>query len=155
MSRPAFRFASMADFETWVASRRQKQPPPLRLIPTEEQEQMTLIDWAWAQYKQYPELQLLAHIPNGGYRRKSEAVRFLRMGVKAGMPDLLLPIARHGAHSLFIEMKALDGTISQLQIDKAVELVEHGNCVVFAWGWEQAKDTLLWYLADHAASRYL
>jgi len=143
--RAAFRFASLADFNAWAASRT-KQQRPVRPCPTEENEQMALIDWCWHSYRQYPELALLYAIPNGGYRRQSEAVRFVRVGVKAGMPDLCLAVARKEAQSLYIEMKAIDGTISRLQIDKAIELVEHGNMVVFCYGWEHARDTLVWYL---------
>lgn len=48
----------------------------------------------------------LFHIPNGGNRRKLEAVRFKRMGVKAGVSDLFLPLPLHGYAGLWIELKA-------------------------------------------------
>jgi len=31
-----------------------------------------------------------AHVPNGGFRTKVEAAKFQKMGVRPGMPDLLL-----------------------------------------------------------------
>ena len=71
-----------------------------------------------------------------------------RLDMLGGIPDLHLPVAHHGAHSLYIELHALDGRPSQLQIERAIGLVEHGNCVAFAWGWEMARDILLWYLQE-------
>ena len=81
-----------------------KLPPP-----TEDQEQIALINWARMQEKKYPELRLLFHIPNGGSRGKAEAGRFRAMGVRAGVPDLCLPVPRGGKHGLFVEMKRTKG----------------------------------------------
>ena len=144
MKRAALRFDTMEDVILWVASR--KKPPPQRPCPTEEEEQMRLIAWKWEAMKQYPELSLLHAIPNGSYRLKHQAVRLAHTGTLAGIPDLALPVARKGAHSLYLEMKALDGSISTLQIERAVQLVDAGNCVAFAWGWQMARDVLVWYL---------
>lgn len=59
----------------------------------------------WFGY-QYPELApLMIHIPNGGSRNTIEAANLKKQGVKAGVPDLFLAIARGGKHGLFIEMK--------------------------------------------------
>ena len=60
--------------------------------PTEEQEQAYIFQWAEIMAFKVPELELLHHIPNGGMRSKAEAVRFKRTGVKAGVPDLCLPV---------------------------------------------------------------
>jgi len=48
---------------------------------------------------------LLHHIPNGGLRDKREGARLKASGVIAGVCDLFLPMARRGAHGLYIEMK--------------------------------------------------
>ena len=60
--------------------------------PTEDVEQICLFRWATAQQGKYPELALMYHVPNGGKRSKSEAARFRAMGVKAGVPDIFLPV---------------------------------------------------------------
>lgn len=52
--------------------------------PSESQEQQLLISWTGFAKAQYPELELLYHIPNGGKRSKSEAARFKAEGVKSG-----------------------------------------------------------------------
>lgn len=76
-------------------------------VPTEAQEQMTLFSWAAMQSGKYPELNLLYHVPNGGSRHKAEAGRLRAEGVKAGVPDLCLPVARGQYHGLYIELTGL------------------------------------------------
>ena len=71
-------------------------------VPTESVEQQCLFRWAAFQIGRYPELKLLYHVPNGGSRKKSEAGRFKAEGVKAGVPDLCLPVARGCSHGLYI-----------------------------------------------------
>jgi hypothetical protein len=55
----------------------------------------------------YPEVfALIFHVPNGGHRHKLVAIKLKQQGVKAGVPDLVLPMARGGYFGLFIEFKA-------------------------------------------------
>lgn len=50
---------------------------------------------------------LLIHIPNGGSRKNAyEGWRLKEQGVRAGVSDLLLPVARGGFFGLWIEFKA-------------------------------------------------
>ena len=72
---------------------------PALPVPTESEEQQTLFSWATMQSGRYPELRLLYHIPNGGSRGKAEAGRFKAEGVKSGVPDLCLPVARGAYHA--------------------------------------------------------
>ena len=71
----------------------------------EDTEQMGVIDWSNWNTGRFPELKLLFHVPNGGKRNAAEAARFKAMGVKAGVPDLCLPVPRGGYAGLYIEMK--------------------------------------------------
>lgn len=88
-----------------MANKRSDIPP----VPTESVEQQCVFHWAaWAR-GQWPELNLLYHVPNGGYRNPSEAARFRAEGVKAGVPDLCLPVSRAGYHGLYIELKRKRG----------------------------------------------
>lgn len=72
---------------------------------SEATEQERVINWARFYAKDFPELDLLHHIPNGGSRNQLEAANLKRQGVKAGVPDLCLPVARNGKHGLYVEMK--------------------------------------------------
>ena len=73
------------------------------------QKPVTLFSWAAMQSGKYPELNLLYHVPNGGSRHKAEAGRLRAEGVKAGVPDLCLPVARGQYHGLYIELKRQRG----------------------------------------------
>ena len=66
----------------------------------EAEEQAALFRWALLSRGRIPELDLLFHIPNGGSRHPREAANLKRQGVKAGVPDLFLPIARGKYHGL-------------------------------------------------------
>ena len=81
----------------------------------EDAAQAEVIRWARMRQAAIPELELLYHVPNGGKRGKLEAVRLKRQGVKPGIPDLHLPIARGGYIGLWIEMKTATGRLSEDQ----------------------------------------
>lgn len=114
----------------------------------ESQEQQALIEWSNIQAKTYPELELLHHIPNGGKRNIATAARLKREGVKAGVPDLCLPVPRGGWHGLYIEMKAPKGTVSENQKWWIEALRKQGYYAVVCYGWEAAKDTITCYMLE-------
>lgn len=114
---------------------------------TEDQEQMLIFQWAAFAHGKYPELDLLYHIPNGGKRSKAEAGRFKVMGVKSGVPDLMLPIPRNNYHGLYIEMKReKGGTVSPEQQKWINALRKQGYAVEVCKGFEQARCLLVEYL---------
>lgn len=118
-------------------------------VPTEAQEQITLFSWAAMQSGKYPELNLLYHIPNGGSRHKAEARRLRAEGVKAGVPDLCLPVARGKYHGLYIELKRQHGgKISGFQNKWLSGLSSQGYKAVLCCGWEQAAKTIIEYLNE-------
>jgi len=128
----------------------------VRLLPTEHEEQVAVMDWATANSGRWSELKLLHAIPNGGSRaakidRKGrryspEAQRMVAEGVKSGVPDLDLPVARRGFHGLRIEMKAIDGTVSSEQKWWLRELGEQGYCAIVRNGADAAIAAIKWYL---------
>ena len=112
-------------------------------------EQAALFDWAAIQAGNMPELRLLFHVPNGGLRSKSEAARMKHEGVKAGVPDLFLPVARGTWHGLFIEMKAAGGRPTAEQKAWIADLKAQGYRAEVCVGWEAAADLLKKYLRTH------
>lgn len=115
--------------------------------PTEEVEQTHLIRWTVAHAKAVPELLLLHAIPNGGLRSKSEAARMKAAGVKAGVPDLFLPVARNGCHGLYIELKRRHGgRVSSDQVKWMEALQRQGYCCALAKGWDMAAEVICDYL---------
>ena len=123
-----------------------KQAKPV--TPTESDEQIMLFQWVACSLGKHPELKLLFHIPNGGHRSKAEAGRFYAEGVKAGVPDLCLPVARGKYHGLYIEMKRTKrSTVSKEQKDWISALQEQGYRVDMCKGWEVASQVLVDYPA--------
>ena len=117
-------------------------------VPTESVEQQCLFRWAAYNRGKMPELNLMFHIPNGGKRGKCEAGRFRAEGVKAGVPDICLPVARGGKHGLFIEMKRRrGGRVSGEQEAWMEALGKEGYAAVVCRGWEEAAKALTRYLS--------
>ena len=114
----------------------------------EHQEQTNLITWSKYQLGKYPELRLLFAIPNGGQRHIATATRLKAEGVKAGVPDLFLPVARHGYHGLFIEMKAGKNKPTDTQIDWMDSLEDEGYLAQVCYGFENAKLLIETYLSE-------
>src|SRR4051812_28710500 len=52
---------------------------------------------------QFPNLNLLFAVPNGGLRHIATAANLVAEGVKRGVPDLVLPVPVAPYHGLFIE----------------------------------------------------
>lgn len=74
------------------------------------------------------------HVPNGGSRNKAEAANLKRQGVKPGVPDLCVPVARGPYHSLYIEMKAEGGKPTEAQMRWVYLLREQGMCAYVCYG---------------------
>lgn len=53
------------------------------------------------------------HCPNGGFRKKATAGRFKAMGLKAGVPDII--ICRPDAPDIWIELKSFGGVLQTSQ----------------------------------------
>lgn len=117
--------------------------------PHEGEEQATLFKWAELKSGKRPELRLLFHIPNGGSRGKAEAAHFKAEGVKPGVPDLLLPVARGPYHGLFIELKRQKGgKISKAQKAWLEGLTTQGFLAAVCYGWKDAAELIENYLDE-------
>jgi hypothetical protein len=116
-------------------------------LPTEHEEQAAFCLWAALQAKQEPALGLLFAIPNGG-KRSIKTARALRAeGVRAGVPDLFLPVARGGYNGCFVEMKrSKGGSLSREQAAFFAELRLQGFAVLVCKGAQEAQDGVLDYL---------
>ena len=117
-----------------------------RPCPLEADEQAALMQWVdWAT-AQHPELALLHHIPNGGSRHRAEAANLRRQGVKAGVPDLCLPVPRGPHHGLYIELKRQHGNdLSQDQRAWLEALIAQGYVATMCRGAEAAQRAIEWY----------
>ena len=115
---------------------------------SEAQEQATVIEWALYNQNRYPELKLLHHIPNGGRRDARTGAMMKRQGVKAGVPDLHLPVSRGKYHSLYIEMKTDKGRPTETQKEWLDALNAEGNMAVICHSAEEAIAVIKLYLKE-------
>lgn len=101
---------------------------------TEHDEQVAFLAWT----RTRPELALVHAIPNGGHRDRRTAQRLKAEGVRAGIPDLFVPVMRGGHGGLYIEMKSMIGTPSPEQMRVMSALHAAGYCAVVVRGWRNA-----------------
>jgi hypothetical protein len=113
---------------------------------SEHDEQAALFQWAAWIEPRLPVLKLLHAIPNGGYRAKRTAALLKQEGVKPGVPDVCLPVARGAYHGLYVELKSGRNTISDYQEQWIEALRTQGYFVDICWGWQQAARVIADYL---------
>lgn len=115
---------------------------------TEAQHQMQIFKWSVQSSVRaiYPELKLLYHIPNGGKRDPIEARHLKAQGVKKGVPDLHLPVARGNYHGLYIELKTEKGKATPEQKWWLNELSAQGYFCSICKGYQEAIKCLESYL---------
>lgn len=118
----------------------------MQVTPLESLEQTWLFQWVATQEGRYPELKLMHHIPNGGKRDKKTAKNLKIEGVKSGVPDICLPVSRHGYHGLYIELKRIGGKPSLEQKKWIKELDKQGYKAVTREGWIEAAKEIINYL---------
>lgn len=125
------------------------RPTKARKSEAEGEEQAQLIKLFRAQY---PDVgHLLIHIPNGGSRKNAfEGWRLKEQGVRAGVSDLLLPVARGGFFGLWIEFKAAppnNAPVSDSQQEWVRLMQAQGYSVNICLGVEAAMKVLTAYMA--------
>ena len=117
---------------------------------TETEEQKVIFQWAYMQKGKYPELNLLFAIPNGGYRHPLEAKNLKLQGVKAGVPDIFLPVARGGYYGLWIELKVGKNKTTENQDIWIESLRKQNYRVEVCYGANIAIELILNYLKSKA-----
>jgi hypothetical protein len=108
-----------------------------------------------------PELHLLFAIHNQGHGDRIRGAQAKAEGVKAGVPDIMLPVRRihklpypeshlnYEYAGLFVELKKLKkGVVSVDQKDWVKELSEQGYAVSICKGWIEAVNTIAGYLGS-------
>ena len=119
---------------------------PKKKTQHEAQEQKLLFQWARLQQCKYPELELMFAIPNGGSRHIIEARNLKLQGVKSGVCDIFLPVARENYYGFFLELKVRNNKLSDNQRWWCEKLEEQGYFIAVCYGFEEAKEAILEYL---------
>lgn len=90
------------------------------------------------------------HVPNGGQRSKVTAAALKGQGVKAGVSDLVVALARGGYHGLYLEFKATPpdhAALADSQRAWLARMEQQGYCAVLARGLEEAKAAIREYMS--------
>lgn len=101
-----------------------------------------------------PGLRYAFAIHNQGHGDAIRGNRAKAEGVKAGAPDLMVPIPRRQERGLFVELKTEDrrpkrggaGGVADVQNDYHEFLRAQGYAVVVAYGWQEAVAAIRDYL---------
>lgn len=95
-----------------------------------------------------PELyDLMAAIPNGGPRAAKTGADLKAEGTKPGYPDMVIDLPAGIYHGARIELKALNGTLSDSQILTLNRLHRQGYYCAACFGWEDAVSVIKQYRA--------
>jgi hypothetical protein len=121
-------------------------PDDLAKSGTEQAHQTALFAWAALTAYVYPELNYLFAIPNGGTRNAVEAGFLKAAGVRSGVPDVMLPVARWGRHGLFIELKIGKNKPSANQTNWLIALDKMGYLTLVCYHWKAASEYIIQYL---------
>ena len=136
--------------------RRAIDPDEYAASGTEHSQQTALFMWACSPDNPYVELLKWMHaIPNGGKRSQATAAILKAEGVKRGIGDVFLPLARGDYHGLYLEMKRprtskrQAGTTSDVQDD--FKAYCHANLFGYAvcYTYADAKAMIISYV-NHA-----
>lgn len=128
--------------------------PEMLVTGSEDGEQAALFCWAALSVGTYPQLKWLYSVPNGGSRHIVEAMKMVGTGLRAGVPDILLPVCKFNMakYGCYIELKiekrrkTLNGGCSEDQLEWIDYLRKASYYVAVCYGWEEARDILIAYL---------
>lgn len=113
----------------------------------EDAEQIALFEWlAITRWRGQPLTRWYYHVANGGTRHVLEAMKLKRMGLKAGVPDIVGVIAASGYHGHYVELKAQGGSVRPEQRAWHELLREEGYRVDVAFGWYEGSKAIERYL---------
>ena len=113
------------------------------LIPTEHQEQSLVVKYCTL--KKIP----IFHIPNGSYKSVTARTKSKQEGLKAGVPDLMIPVPNKNHHGLFIEMKRVKNSKVSVHQKQWIELLnKQGYKAIVCYGNNEAIKEIENYIKD-------
>ena len=89
--------------------------PKARKKPSHQEDNLQIECVRWVDFMHEELSPLLFHPKNGGKSNQIEGARFKRMGVRKGVPDLILLVANKEFNALCLELKSDKGRQSQSQ----------------------------------------
>jgi hypothetical protein len=120
---------------------------------TERQDQEALFTWIEYNRERLPGIERAFAVPNGAWLAGDATTRariansMKRQGMRPGVPDILIPIARGGYHGLFVELKHGGNKPSPEQLAYIQFLEDQHYFVVVCYGWEAAVNVIEVYMS--------
>jgi hypothetical protein len=87
-------------------------------------------------------------VPNGGRRDIITGANLKQQGLRAGIPDLCLPVPRGQYHGLYLELKSADGRLQKNQRMWLDELSAQGYKTATAYSFAEARQVIENYLNE-------
>lgn len=112
----------------------------------EKEIQREVFKWVILSYKEYPQLRMMFSTQNGLKSNGFSVNQAKLTGLKNGVPDIILPVPNVHYHSLWIELKKIDGKVTSEQKEYISLLNQYGNYATACWGYDQTIDTITKYL---------
>lgn len=114
---------------------------------SEYEDQVAVFEWAALNECRWPCLKLLFGSIMGVKLHPKILNKMYKAGMKKGKPDIQLPVARGGYHSLWIELKRLKGgKVKEDQKATIMALRHEGNAAFMERGSANAIKTIKAYL---------
>jgi VRR-NUC domain len=88
---------------------------------------------------------LVMHFPNEGKRTPSFGRLMKEMGMRAGVSDLFISMARHGYHGAWIELKTKNGVLSSLQKEFLDDMSAQNYFTIICRSIDECIKTIQWY----------
>lgn len=107
---------------------------------TEHEIAVELIRWCKYHYKIYPFLKEFYHIRNEGKPGQHSSE-----GLRAGIPDYCLPVARGGYVGFYLELKSHNKKPTKIQRETMEALRKHRHAVWWVDSLSKAIERLKWY----------
>ena len=87
-------------------------------------------------------------LPNGGYRNAREAAKFKALGVRSGVPDIIILKPNKTYHALMIELKVGKNNLTENQKQFLVQASEEGYAVAVCRSLEEFMSTVEKYIKN-------
>jgi len=114
--------------------------------PTEHKEQTLFFNWCLKHQLEYAFVNMIFSIPNGANFDAIRGKLLKDEGLRAGIPDMFLPVPQGKFHGMFIEMKVRKGgNVSPKQKAWMNALTEQGYLCVVAKGFQEAREHVIRY----------
>ncbi|MGE4194702.1 MAG: VRR-NUC domain-containing protein [Pseudodesulfovibrio sp.] len=118
---------------------------------SEHEIQKAVFQWADIQGRvaRFRGLRLMYAVPNAGKRSKAVAGMMLAEGLKKGVPDVVLPVARGGYHGAYLEFKTAKGRVRPEQKEWLASLAEEGYFAAVVRSFDEATTMLADYMQGY------